>query len=166
MTVVLGERSVALEFFEHPVHLPREKRLEGKYVVATTEKQFTAQDAVARYKELTEVEGSFRNLKDVLAMRPIYHRVEPRVRAHIFVAALALLLDRLLQQRLQAAGVDLSAPAALETMQTIRHVTFKLNGKLRCGVSAASPRAHQVLAALGLRELRPPAPPATEETVM
>ena len=62
--------------------------------------------------------------------------------------------------------VFLSAPAALETMQTIRHVTFKLNGKPRCGVSAASPRAHPVLAALGLRELRPPAPPATEETVM
>ncbi len=51
-------------------------------------------------------------------------------------------------------------------MHTIRHVTFKLNGKPRCGVSAASPRAHPVLAALRLRELRPPAPPAGEETVM
>jgi len=159
-------REGVFEFFAHPVHLPREKRLEGKYVVATTEKPFTAQDAVVRYQELTEVEGSIRTLKDVLGIRPIYPRVEPRVRAHIFVAALALLLERLLQQRLQAAGVDLSAPAALETMQTIRHVTFKLNGKPRCGVSAASPRAHPVLSALGLRELRPPAPPATEETVM
>lgn len=156
----------AFEFFDHPVHLGREKRLEGKYVVATTEKHFTAQDAVARYKELTEVEASFRNLKDVLAMRPIYHRVEPRVRAHIFVAALALLLERLLQRRLQAAGVDLSAPAALEAVQTIRHVTFTLDGQRRCGVSAPSPRAHRVLAALGLHDLRPPDPPPTEATVM
>ena len=42
------------------------------------------------YKELTEVESGFRQLKDVMAMRPIYHQVEPRVKAHIFVAALAL----------------------------------------------------------------------------
>ena len=99
-------------------------------------------------------------------MRPIYPRVEPRVRAPNFVAALALLLDRLLPRRLQAAGVDLSASAALETVQTIRQVTFKLDGKRRGGVSAASARAHPVLAALGLRQRRPPAPPPTEETVM
>jgi transposase len=159
-------RQGVFAFFDHPVHLAREKCLEGKYVVATTEKRFTAQDAVARYKELMEVEASFRNLKDVLAMRPIYHQVERRVRAHIFVAALALLLDRLLGRRLQAAGVDLSPAAALEAVQTIRHVTFKLDGKRRCGVSAASARAHRVLAALDLRELRPPVPPPTHETVM
>jgi transposase len=159
-------RDGAFEFFEHPVELPREKRLEGKYVVATSEKDFTAQDAVAMYKELMEVEQSFRNLKDVLAMRPIHHRVEPRVKAHIFVAALALLLQRLLKRRLEAAGVDLSPQAAMETLQTIRHVTFQIDGQTRTGVSAASPQAHQVLKALGLRHLRPPDPPPTQSSVM
>ena len=118
------------------------------------------------YKELTEVERSFRNLKDVLAMRPIHHRVEPRVKAHIFVAALALLVQRLLQRRLAAAGVDLSAERAMETLQTIRHVTFRLDGQTRSGISAASPRAQQVLRALGLRRLRPPDPPPTQASVL
>ena len=45
-------------------------------------------DAVALYKDLTEVESGFRQLKDVMALRPIYHQIEERVKAHIFVAAL------------------------------------------------------------------------------
>jgi transposase len=159
-------RDGGFAYFEHPVHLEREKRLEGKYVIATSEADCTAQDAVALYKDLTEVERSFRHLKDVLALRPIYHQVEPRVRAHIFVAALALLLQTLLGRRLQAAGVDLSAPEALQAVATIRHVTFQVHQERRCGVSAASGRAQQVLHALGITNLRPPRPPAGEETVM
>jgi len=92
--------------------------------------------------------------------------LETRVRAHIFVAALALLLQMLLERRLQEAGVDLSASEALQAVETIRHVTFKLNGEQRSGVSAASARAHQVLQALGITSLRPPTPPAGDETVM
>ena len=75
-------------FTEHPLHFEREKRLEGRYVIATSEKTFTSLDAVAMYKQLTEVERGFRRMKDVLSLRPIYHRVEPRVRAHVFVATL------------------------------------------------------------------------------
>src|SRR5262249_42511705 len=56
-------RAGAFVFFDHPVNLEREKRLEGKYVVATSEKDIDAQEAVALYKQLTEVERSFRHLK-------------------------------------------------------------------------------------------------------
>jgi len=159
-------RNGAFVFFDHPVHLEREKRLEGKYVVASCEKDIDPQGAVALYKQLTEVERSFRHLKDVLALRPIYHQLETRVRAHIFVAALALLLQTLLQRRLEEAQVNLSAPEALQAVETIRHVTFKLDHEHRCGVSAASPRARQVIQALNIDSLRPPTPPAGEETVM
>lgn len=159
-------RDGAFVYYDHPVHLEREKRLEGKYVVATCEKDITAQDAVAWYKQLTQVERGFRHLKDILALRPIYHQLETRVRAHIFVAALALLLQTFLERRLQEAQVDLSAPEALQAVETIHHVTFQVNDEHRSGVSAASARAHQVLQALNITSLRPPTPPAGEETVM
>ena len=159
-------RAGAFVFFEHPVHLECEQRLEGKYVIATSEHNLDAQAAVALYKQLTEVERSFRHLKDILAMRPIYHQLETRVRAHIFVAALALLLQTLLERRLQDAHVDLSAPEALQAVETIRHVSFKVNQQQRCGVSAASARAHQVLHALNITTLRPPTPPTEEPTVL
>ena len=78
-------------YFEKREGLEREKGIEGKYVIATGEKDLSVLEVVAMYKELSDVERGFRQLKDVLAMRPIYHQIELRVKAHIFVAALALL---------------------------------------------------------------------------
>jgi transposase len=154
------------EFFEEPVHFAREKRLEGRYVISTTETSLSALDAVALYKQLTEVERGFRRMKDVLSMRPVYHQVEPRVRAHIFVAALGLLLQTLLQHRLDAAAVDLSAEQALQALETVRHVRFEIGGESRTGVSASNLRARQVLNALAITNVRPPNPPVGELTVM
>jgi len=153
-------------FEEHPVRLRREEQLEGKYVLTTSEKNFTAQQAVEQYKELMELERGFRSLKDVLALRPIYHRVEPRVRAHIFVAALALLVQRLLERRLRETKAGMSAAEALQALETIRVVKFHLEGQpVRQGVSVGSPRARQVLKALNVRQLRPPMPPGPETVV-
>jgi transposase len=145
-------------FREDPQRFPQEQRLEGRYVIASSEKDMTALEAVAWYKELIEVEQGFRNLKDVLALRPIYHRVEPRVKAHIFVAFLALLLQRLLTKRLKEAAVDLSAPHALQAVETLRLVEFKVDRRKRQGVSRGSAHARQVLKALGITEKKPPVP--------
>jgi len=141
--------------------LEHEKRIEGKYVIATAEKSLSVLEAVAIYKDLADVERGFRHLKDVLAMRPIYHQVEPRVRAHIFVAALALLVQRLLDRRLRGAGLEFSSTRAMEALSTIRHVTFRVEGEgKRAGVAGGSPDARRVLKALKIGVLRPPTPPA------
>jgi len=154
-------------YFENTVGLGREKQIEGKYVISTGEQDWSVLDAVAYYEELSDLERGFRQLKDVLAMRPIYHRVEHRVKAHIFVAALALLVQRLLERRLVEAGVDLSAERAMEALSTVHLVTLRLDGQdTRRGVSGGSPDARKVLRALKLSELRPPEPPKGEESVM
>jgi transposase len=157
----------SFEFSESEVHLEREKKIEGKYVIATSEKGLSVLDAVALYKELTDVESGFRQLKNVMALRPIYHPVEPRVKAHVFVAALALLVQRLLGRRLQEAGVDLSPARALQALSTVRLVTFRLEGQPeRRGMAGGCPDARQVLKVLKLVDQRPPTPPEGEETVM
>jgi hypothetical protein len=135
-------------------------------VISTSEKTLTSLDAVAMYKQLMEVEHGFRRMKDVLSLRPVYHQVEPRVKAHVFVAALGLLLQTLLQRRLDDADADMSAEQALQALETVRHVTFHVADGPRAGVSAANPRARQVLRALGIQDFRPPTPPAGDETVM
>ena len=155
-----------LKFFEHPVNLPREKKYEGKYLIQTDQKNFTPQEAVAHYKELNEVERGFHSLKDPLGMRPIWHRAERRVRAHIFIAALAFLLDRMLERALKQAGVSLSSQSAWSALETIRHVRFEVQGEIRSGVTPGSSRARQVLNALKLSDLRPPTPPPDQETTM
>jgi transposase len=157
----------ALEFAESEARLGREKKIEGKYVIMTSEEGLSILDAVALYKELTEVEGGFRQLKDVMAMRPIYHQIETRVKAHIFVAALALLVQRLLGRRLEEAGLDVSPVRALQAWSTVRLVTFRLEGQgQRRGLAGGCPDARLVLKALQLLDQRPPAPPEGEETIM
>ena len=100
-------------YFEDPQKLPHEKALEGKYWIQSEEQNLTPVEAVSRYKELMAVERAFRDLKDVIEMRPIYHQTPRRVEAHIFVAALALLLQHAVQRKLKQAGLDLSAEEAL-----------------------------------------------------
>jgi transposase len=156
----------SLEYSESETRLGREKKIEGKYVIATSEPGLSLLDAVALYKELTDVERGFRQLKDVMAMRPIYHQIELRVKAHIFVAALALLVQRLFGRRLREAGLDLSPERAMEALATVRLVTFRLEGQAeRRGVSGGCPDARLILKALKLIEQRPPVPPGGEEIV-
>lgn len=157
----------ALEFSESDARLGRERKIEGKYVISTSEKELSVLDAVAKYKELADVESGFRQLKDVMAMRPIYHQVETRVKAHIFVAALALLVQRLLGRRLKDAGVDLSPSRAIQALSTVRLVTFRLEGQPeRRGLTGGCPDARLILKTLKLADQRPPVPPRGDSTVM
>jgi len=154
-------------YFENEESLGSEKGIEGKYVIATSESGLSVLDVVAIYKDLSDLERGFRQLKDVLAMRPIYHQVEQRVKAHIFVAAMALLVQRLLSRRLEEEGINFSAERAMEALETVRLVTFRLGSREeRRGVSGGCPDARRVLKALKLAELKPPSPPEGEETVM
>lgn len=159
-------RAGRLEIVEHPINLAREKKYEGKYLIQTDQPTMTPPEAVAHYKDLSEVERGFRSLKDPLGMRPIWHHVARRVKAHIFVAALAFLIERMLERRLKQAGLSFSARAAVDAMQTIRHVQFRVHGELRSGTTPGSARARQVLKALKLTDLRPPKPPPGRETTM
>jgi len=153
-------------FFEHPVNLKREQAYEGKYVIQTEEKELSPVQAVSIYKELSEVERAFCNLKDVIEMRPIYHQKDERVQAHIFVAALAFLLQRAMEKKLKAAGVDLSATEALRALRSVRVVDIDLGqGRRKRTVTRGSVRAARILTALGIREIDPPAPPPEAETV-
>ena len=83
------------------------------------------------------------------------------------MAALALLIQRLLNRRLVEAGVAISAERAMEALSTVHLVSLRLEGqKPRRGVNGGSPDARRVLKALKLSDLRPPEPPKGEEGVM
>ena len=130
---------------------------EGHYLLETSEAGLTPVEAVREYKRLSEVEQCFAQLKDVIEMRPIWHRKPERVKAHLFVAGLALLVHRLLERKLKAAGEDLSANAALKALATIRLVEFESDeGTQKRIVTRGSQQAGQVLKALKLKRSAPP----------
>jgi transposase len=82
-----------------------EEQLDGIYVIRTSEPNTTlsAADCVRTYKSLSLVEQAFRCLKGIdLQVRPIRHRVDPRVRAHLFLCLLAYYVERHMRQALQS----------------------------------------------------------------
>jgi transposase len=145
-------------YFEHPVNLKQEKALEGKYLIQTEEPNLSALEAVAIYKELSEVERAFSELKDVIEMRPIYHQKAQRVQAHIFVASLAFLIDRALEKKLKSAGLDLSSKEAWQILQTVRVVEIDLgHGEQKRSVTQGTTQAARILRVLGISDLDPDA---------
>lgn len=76
-----------------------EQRLDGKYLLSTSDPDLSAEDVALGYKNLLEAERGFRDLKSTLELRPVFHRLEPRIRAHVLLCWLALLLVRVAERR-------------------------------------------------------------------
>jgi len=76
-----------------------EERLDGKYLLTTSDPSLSAEDVALGSKQLQEAERSFRDLKGTLLLRPVFHRKDERIRAHVLVCFLALVLVRLAETR-------------------------------------------------------------------
>ena len=72
-----------------------EENLDGKYLLRTSDPKMTAEDIALGYRQLLEVERGWRDMKQVIDLRPVYHRKEERIRAHVLLCWLALLLARI-----------------------------------------------------------------------
>jgi len=72
-----------------------EENLDGKYLLRTADPKTTAEDIALGYKQLLEVERGWRDMKQVIDLRPVFHRREDRIRAHVLLCWLALLLARI-----------------------------------------------------------------------
>ncbi|MEU7894256.1 IS1634 family transposase [Nonomuraea sp. NPDC049152] len=75
-----------------------EANLDGKYLLATSDPDISTEDAALGYKNLLEAERGFRDLKSELLLRPVFHRLEHRIRAHVLICWLALLLTRVAER--------------------------------------------------------------------
>ena len=115
-----------------------------------------------RYIQLTQIEAAFKTLKSELGLRPIYHQVEKRVEAHIFVAFLAYALSVTLKQRLTALAPGLMPRAVLEKLGTIQmlDVCFPTtDGRWLIMPRYTQPEPDQMLLLHRLHLSLPPQPP-------
>ena len=100
--------------------LRKARRGEGRYLLRSN----LCGDSPARlwelYIQLCHVEEAFRNLKGDLGLRPIFHRCESRIEAHIFVAFLAYCVQVTLRHRLQRHAPGLAPRSAIEKLSTIQ----------------------------------------------
>ena len=107
------------------------------------------------YREKDQVEKDFRVIKSNLELRPVYHRTDLKVRAHVALCMLALLLERALETRLAAAGLDRTADASLRTLSTCHLNVFDQHALLDSSYSVTrpTPQQRELLKALGLSDL-------------
>jgi hypothetical protein len=76
-----------------------EAKLDGKFLLSTSDPDLSAEDVALGYKSLLEAERGFRDLKTTIELRPVFHRLEHRIRAHVLLAWLALLLIRVTERQ-------------------------------------------------------------------
>jgi len=76
----------------------------------------SAAEMVALYRAKDAVEKDFQTIKSELELRPVFHHTDPKVRTHVSLCMLALLLERTLERRLREAHVPMTAPACFEEL--------------------------------------------------
>ena len=125
----------------------REAHLDGKWLLRTSDVTLTPDDLAAAYKQLLAVERGWRDMKGALGLRPVFHYREDRVRAHVQLCWLALLLIRVVEN------------ATGDTWRTVRHeldrmhlVTLSTGEGRVAQRSATTPGQKTILAALELPE--------------
>jgi hypothetical protein len=145
LKVAHGSASLDLE------QVREEERLDGKYVLRTTT-ELPAAEVACAYKELTWIERLWRELKDVLEVRPIYHwRERDNVKGHIFVCFLALYLAAHLRNKLTAAKLELPWDDVIRDLGSVRAVTVELGGeryRMRTPLRGA---AGKIFSAVGIK---------------
>ena len=102
------------------------RRHEGQYLLRSNMECEDAATLWKYYIQLVEVEQAFKTLKSDLSLRPIYHKKDERIEAHIFVAFMSYCLQITLQQRLKALAPGLTARAVLEKFASMQMVDVYL----------------------------------------
>jgi transposase len=120
-------------------------------VIRTSDEQLDNAEVAKAYRDLQRIERSFRSLKSLEEINPVYHWRERRIRAHVYVCVLAHLLERYLEKKLHAKGVKMTAAEALKHLSRIKSARIEINGETCRLRSEAAAEAVTIFQALGYR---------------
>jgi hypothetical protein len=120
-----------------------EENLDGKYLLRASDPKLSAADIALGYRQLLEVERGWRDMKQVIDLRPVYHRLEQRIRAHVILCWLALLLVRIAETTVGTTWNKITGELAQLTLGTFTGPagTFRQTADL-------APAQHAILASL------------------
>ncbi len=128
--------------------------MDGKLLLVTNTPDLSPQGVVDRYKSLADIERGFRVLKSEIEIGPVFHRLPSRIKAHAAICFIALILYRVMRQRLSSADAQLSPERALAELQKLQHHQIRINQAERpvTGISRLSDTQDRVFAALRLKK--------------
>jgi transposase len=130
--------------------LSKARLFDGKLILVTNVRDLSAEQVVARYKSLADIERGFRVLKNEIEIAPVYHRLPERIRAHAFICFLALVLHRVMRMRLKQAGSDLSPGRAIALTQRIQYHCVTIRHREIDGVGKLTPEQKELFEQIGV----------------
>ena len=118
--VKVAPNAATFDFALNRIKLREARRREGRYLLRTNLCGREPAELWRFYIQLVEIEAAFKNLKDDLQLRPIYHQLEERIEAHIFVAFIAYCLHVTLRARLKPLAPGLTPRAVLDKLAAVQ----------------------------------------------
>lgn len=129
--------------------IDKEVRYDGKYVLRSNT-ELSAEEVALAYKNLWLVENTFRNLKDILKIRPIFLWTPARVKGHVFVCFLAFLLTVTLQKKLLQIAIKESLWNILRDVRKVKAVLLRVKNEPYLVRTELKGMAHLAFKAVGL----------------
>jgi transposase len=111
------------------MQLREDEKYDGKYILLSSDEKLSKEEIAITFKRLTRIERSFRSLKSLNNLDPVFHYADRRIKAHVFVCILAHLLERLMEQKLEKGGFDITAAKAIRRLGRMKATKVKLNDK-------------------------------------
>jgi transposase len=125
----------------------RDAHFDGKFLLRTSDPTLSSEDVALGYKQLLEVERGWRDMKSTLDLRPVYHHLEDRIRAHVILCWLALLLIRVAETKIGDTWRNIR-----NELQRMHAVTLVTDSGVVCQCSEPTAKHKSIFAALGLAE--------------
>ena len=122
-------------------------------LVAHPDLPHSAEDIVRLYRAKDTVEKDFQTIKDVVKLRPMYHHTDAKVRAHVTLCMLALLLERTIERRLKRSQTPRTAPACFEELRTCHLNLISSDCAIEPTYAATEPSQEQTAVLKSLRML-------------
>ena len=133
--------------------LAQAELMDGKLLLVSNVADLTPTQLVQRYKALADIERGFKVLKSEIEIAPVYHRLAERIRAHAMLCFMALIVYRVMRQRLKLAKSELSPETALAQLRRIQRHSVSINATAPItGISTINTQQASVLAALNLKK--------------
>ena len=149
-----GKLATALRYLYSPTEHSK-SALPGHYVLRCNDRQLDGETLWRTYIQLTDLEAVFRSLKSELGLRPIYHHLDSRCQAHLWISVLAYQCVQYLRRKLKAQGMDASWTSIRAALAGQQRVTASFaaqhGGTLHVRkATAANAQAVAIYQALGL----------------
>ena len=127
--------------------------MDGKLLLVTNVQDLKPAEVVSRYKALADIERGFRVLKSEIEIAPVHHRLPQRIRAHAMLCFVALIVYRVMRQRLKLAKSELTPEKALAQLRRIQRHSVTVNaGAPISGISTINAQQSNLFAALKLKK--------------